>query len=31
VFVDTRPVDDIVFHHNLLDASDPKTFFRLPG
>jgi hypothetical protein len=27
--VDTRPVDAIVFHHDLLCADDPKSFFRL--
>jgi nicotinamide riboside kinase len=31
LFVDTRPVDAIVFHHDLLGADDPKSFFRLPG
>ena len=30
LFVDTRPVDAIVFHHDLLGADDPKGFFRLP-
>jgi hypothetical protein len=29
LFVDTRPVDAIVFHHDLLGADDPKRFFRL--
>ena len=29
LFVDTRPVDAIVFHHDLLGADDPKSFFRL--
>jgi hypothetical protein len=27
LFVDTRPVDAIVFHHDLLGADDPKSFF----
>jgi hypothetical protein len=31
LFVDTRPVDAIVFHHDLLGADDPKSYFRLPG
>ncbi|MET3951260.1 hypothetical protein [Arthrobacter sp. UYEF36] len=31
LFVDTRPVDAIVFHHDLLGADDPKSFFTLPG
>ncbi|MDQ1058509.1 hypothetical protein QFZ23_002410 [Arthrobacter globiformis] len=30
-FVDTRPVDAIVFHHDLLGADDPKAFFTVPG
>lgn len=30
LFVDTRPVDAIVFHHDLLGADDPKVFFTLP-
>ncbi|MET3934389.1 hypothetical protein [Arthrobacter sp. OAP107] len=29
LFLDTRPVDAIPFHHDLLDADDPKTFFSL--
>lgn len=29
-FVDIRPVDAIPFHHRLLGADDPKTFFTLP-
>jgi hypothetical protein len=29
LFVDTRPVDAIVFHHDLLGADDPKSFFTL--
>jgi hypothetical protein len=29
LFADTRPVDAIVFHHDLLGADDPKSFFRL--
>ncbi|MDQ0636409.1 hypothetical protein QFZ40_004380 [Arthrobacter pascens] len=31
LFVDTRPVDAIVFHHDLLGANDPTSFFTLPG
>ena len=31
LFVDTRPVDAITFHHDLLDADDTKSFFSLPG
>jgi hypothetical protein len=27
LFLDTRPVDAIVFHHALLGADDPKCFF----
>ncbi|HEU4667091.1 MAG TPA: hypothetical protein VFS79_05440 [Arthrobacter sp.] len=27
LFVDTRPVDAIAFHHDLLGADDPKRFF----
>ena len=30
LFVDTRPVDAIVFHHGLLGADDPASFFTLP-
>ena len=30
LFVDTRPVDAIVFHHDLLGADDPKSFFTIP-
>lgn len=30
LFVDARPVDAIAFHHALLGADDPKSFFRLP-
>ena len=30
LFVDTRPVDAIPFHHDLLGADDPKGFFSLP-
>ncbi|WP_224026251.1 hypothetical protein [Arthrobacter sp. NicSoilC5] len=30
LFVDTRPLDAIVFHHDLLGADDPKSFFTLP-
>ncbi|WP_324642392.1 hypothetical protein [Pseudarthrobacter sp. LT1] len=29
LFVDTRPVDAIAFHHDLLGADDPKSFFRV--
>lgn len=29
LFVDTRPVDAIVFHHDLLGADDTKSFFGL--
>jgi hypothetical protein len=31
LFVDTRPVDAIVFHHDVLGVDDPKSFFRLGG
>lgn len=31
LFVDTRPVDAIAFHHDLLGADDPKSFFPVPG
>lgn len=31
LFVDTRPVDAILFHHDLLGADDPKSFFTVPG
>ncbi|MFX1822248.1 hypothetical protein PV768_20955 [Pseudarthrobacter sp. CC4] len=30
LFVDTRPVDAIAFHHDLLGTDDPKAYFRLP-
>jgi hypothetical protein len=30
LFLDTRPVDAIAFHHNLLGADDPASFFRFP-
>ncbi|WP_457966870.1 hypothetical protein M1E17_09290 [Arthrobacter sp. D1-29] len=30
LFVDTRPVDAIVFHHDLLGADDPKSYFSVP-
>ncbi|WP_309109026.1 hypothetical protein [Arthrobacter sp.] len=30
LFVDTRPVDAVVFHHDLLGADDPKSFFAVP-
>lgn len=29
LFVDTDPVDAIVFHRDLLGSDDPKVFFRL--
>lgn len=29
LFVDARPVDAIVFHHDLLGDDDPKSFFWL--
>ncbi|MGO4187386.1 hypothetical protein [Pseudarthrobacter sp. TAF60_1] len=31
LFMDTRPVDAIAFHHDLLGADDPKSFFTLHG
>ena len=31
LFVDTRPVDAIAFHHDLLGADDPTSFFSIPG
>ncbi|MDQ0864980.1 hypothetical protein [Arthrobacter globiformis] len=31
LFADTRPVDAVVFHHDLLGADDPKAFFTVPG
>jgi hypothetical protein len=31
LFAGTRPVDAIVFHHDLLGAGDPKAFFTFPG
>ncbi|MBT2546879.1 hypothetical protein [Arthrobacter sp. ISL-65] len=31
LFVGTRPVDAIVFHHDLLGADDPKGFFSVSG
>jgi nicotinamide riboside kinase len=31
LFLDTRPVDAIVFHHDLLGADDPKSFFSEAG
>jgi hypothetical protein len=31
LFVDTRPVDAVPFHHDLLGADDPKSFFTLPA
>ena len=30
LFLDTRPVDAIAFHHDLLGADDPASFFTLP-
>jgi hypothetical protein len=30
LFVDTRPVDAIAFHHDLLGSDDPASFFSLP-
>ncbi|MET1087372.1 MAG: hypothetical protein ABWY04_09675 [Arthrobacter sp.] len=30
LFVETRPVDAVVFHHDLLGADDPKSFFSTP-
>jgi hypothetical protein len=30
LFADTRAVDAIAFHHDLLGPDDPKSFFRLP-
>ncbi|MDQ0864735.1 hypothetical protein [Arthrobacter globiformis] len=30
LFLDTRPVDAIVFHHDLLGADDPTSFFSIP-
>jgi nicotinamide riboside kinase len=29
LFVDTHPVDALIFHHDLLGADDPKCFFVL--
>jgi len=31
LFASTCPVDAVVFHHGLLGADDPKSFFTLPG
>lgn len=31
LFVDTRPVDAIAFHHDLLGTDDPTSFFSIPG
>ncbi|WP_277310645.1 hypothetical protein [Arthrobacter sp. Soil736] len=31
LFVDTRPVDAMMFHHELLGADDPASYFTLPG
>jgi hypothetical protein len=30
LFADTRPVDAIAFHHDLLGADDPKGYFTVP-
>ncbi|MBT2533342.1 hypothetical protein J7E83_14685 [Arthrobacter sp. ISL-48] len=30
LFVDIRPVNAIVFHHNLLGANDQTSFFAFP-
>jgi hypothetical protein len=30
LFVGTRPVDAIAFHHDILGADDPASFFSLP-
>lgn len=30
LFMDTRTVDAIAFHHDLLGADDPKGFLRVP-
>jgi hypothetical protein len=30
LFQDTRPVDAVVFHHDLLGADDPKSYFSIP-
>ncbi|MGN7149168.1 hypothetical protein ACTHQ6_09280 [Arthrobacter sp. SAFR-179] len=30
LFVETRPVDAIAFHHELLGADDPASYFTLP-
>ncbi|MGN7201429.1 hypothetical protein [Arthrobacter sp. SAFR-044] len=31
LFVETRPVDAIAFHHELLGVGDPASYFTLPG
>ena len=31
LFVNARPTDAIGFHHDGLDADDPKSFFIMPG
>lgn len=31
LFVDTRPVDAVVFHHDILGADSPKSYFSVPG
>lgn len=31
LFVDTRPVDAIAFHHDILGEDDPKCFFHVPA
>ncbi|WP_306910229.1 hypothetical protein [Arthrobacter sp. B3I9] len=30
LFQDTCPVDAVVFHHDLLGADDPKSYFSFP-
>ncbi|MET1085630.1 MAG: hypothetical protein ABWY04_00685 [Arthrobacter sp.] len=30
LFLDTRPVDAVAFHHDLLSAGDPKSFSGVP-
>lgn len=31
LFVDTRPVDAITFHHDILGSDDPRMSFTIPG
>jgi hypothetical protein len=31
LFLGTRPVDAVDFHHDLLGPDDPASFFTLPG